>query len=146
MTAPVIRAYRPADDAALFAFDERVVTDPARMSLMHRAHAASGLWVAEVDGRVAGYVARTRDFYGQEFIALLVVDQASRRCGIGTALMQRIEDGSTHDRVFTSANESNAPMRALLARLGYRASGRIENLDPGDPELVFVKFLERPPG
>jgi hypothetical protein len=60
--------------------------------------------------------------------------------------MQRIEDACTHDRVFTSANESNAPMRALLARLGYTASGRIENLDPGDSELVFVKFLERPRG
>jgi hypothetical protein len=32
-------------------------------------------------------------------------------------------------------------MRALLAKRGYTDSGRIENLDPGDPELVFVKFL-----
>jgi hypothetical protein len=32
-------------------------------------------------------------------------------------------------------------MRALLAKRGYTDSGRIENLDPGDPELVFVEFL-----
>jgi hypothetical protein len=32
-------------------------------------------------------------------------------------------------------------MRALLAKRGYCDSGRIENLDPADPELVFVKFL-----
>jgi hypothetical protein len=32
-------------------------------------------------------------------------------------------------------------MRALLEKCGYAPSGRIENLDPGDPELVFVKFL-----
>jgi hypothetical protein len=34
-------------------------------------------------------------------------------------------------------------MRTLLAKRGYIPSGRIENLDPGDPELVFVKFLRR---
>ena len=32
-------------------------------------------------------------------------------------------------------------MRALLERCGYRPSGKIDNLDPGDPELVYVKFL-----
>jgi len=47
------------------------------------------------------------------------------------------------DRVFTSTNESNAPMRALLGQCGYKPSGSIDNLDPGDPELVFVKFLPK---
>jgi len=32
-------------------------------------------------------------------------------------------------------------MRALLERRDYQPSGRILNLDPADPELVFVKFL-----
>jgi hypothetical protein len=32
-------------------------------------------------------------------------------------------------------------MRALLDRLNYRPSGTILNLDPDDPDLVFVKFL-----
>jgi hypothetical protein len=44
------------------------------------------------------------------------------------------------DRLFVTTNTSNAPMRALLAREGYLASGTIDNIDPGDPELVFVKF------
>jgi len=34
-------------------------------------------------------------------------------------------------------------MRALLAKAGFEPSGLIENLDPGDPELVFVKFRPR---
>jgi hypothetical protein len=34
-------------------------------------------------------------------------------------------------------------MRGLLFTRGYRESGRIDNLDPGDPEMVYVKFLER---
>jgi len=33
-------------------------------------------------------------------------------------------------------------MRELLAQLGYQSSGIVENLDPGDPELIFMKVLE----
>ena len=43
-------------------------------------------------------------------------------------------------KLFTSTNQSNTPMQALLALLGYVRSGVIDNLDPGDPELVY--FLD----
>jgi hypothetical protein len=33
-------------------------------------------------------------------------------------------------------------MRQLLTQVGYEPSGTIENLDPGDPELVYVKFFD----
>jgi hypothetical protein len=32
-------------------------------------------------------------------------------------------------------------MQSLLAKLGYQLSGVIHELDPGDPELVYVKYL-----
>jgi hypothetical protein len=32
-------------------------------------------------------------------------------------------------------------MRALLTKLGYIESGFIDNLDPGDRELVYFKLL-----
>jgi hypothetical protein len=32
-------------------------------------------------------------------------------------------------------------MRSLLTKLGFEPSGIIENLDDGDPELVFFKRL-----
>ena len=44
-------------------------------------------------------------------------------------------------KLFTSTNRSNAPMQSLLAKLGYRPSGVIENLDEGDPELVYMKHV-----
>jgi hypothetical protein len=34
-------------------------------------------------------------------------------------------------------------MRRLLEKAGWLATGQIDNLDPGDPELVFVKFRDR---
>jgi len=46
--------------------------------------------------------------------------------------------------LFTSTNESNKPMDALLQLLGYVPGGVIENLEPGDPEkLYFLDLGER---
>jgi hypothetical protein len=37
-------------------------------------------------------------------------------------------------------------MQRLCDRLGFVKSGYIENLDEGDPELIYVKFLAPVPG
>jgi len=44
-------------------------------------------------------------------------------------------------KLFTSTNQSNVPMQGLLATLEFARSGLIENLDDGDPELVYFKRL-----
>jgi len=127
-----------AADAALLA---RV--DPARRDRIDAAIARGGCWAAELDGRVVGYAIVSRGFFERDFIELLVVDAAHRRRGAGDCLLSAIERSVHGDRLFTSTNESNAPMRALLAKRGWLPSGRIENLDDGDPELVFVKLVPR---
>ena len=97
-------------------------------------------WIAEADGAAAGYAIVSKRFFSRPFVELLAIAPASRRHGMGTALMGRCESAHDGDVLFTSTNESNASMRALLAKAGYRASGIIYNLDPDDPELVFAKF------
>ncbi|MDQ2305679.1 GNAT family N-acetyltransferase, partial [Pseudomonas aeruginosa] len=64
-----------------------------------------------------------------------------RRRGIASALLRQARDDCRGDRLFTSCNRSNLPMRRLLEREGFQPSGVIDNLDEGDPELVFVRFL-----
>ena len=78
-------------------------------------------------------------FFGRDFVELLVVEQAQRRRGIGRALMASALANATSPVVFTSTNESNNPMRALLARDGWLLSGRLTGLDEGDPELVYYR-------
>ena len=41
-------------------------------------------------------------------------------------------------KVYTSTSLSNQPAQALFARCGFRLCGSVDDLDPGDPELVFV--------
>lgn len=76
-------------------------------------------------------------------MGLLYVEQRARRHGVGRALIEQAERQCTTAKLFTSTNESNAAMRGLLARLGYRWSGVIYNLDKDDPEFIFVKLFAR---
>jgi RimJ/RimL family protein N-acetyltransferase len=82
----------------------------------------------------------TRHFYGFPFVDLVHVAEAQRRSGAGSALMAHCEQVHDADRIFTSTNESNEPMRALLAKAAWRPAGVVHYLDPGDPELIFVKL------
>jgi GNAT superfamily N-acetyltransferase len=135
-----IRRARRADLPALAAVDPLLVTEAGRADHIGELLDVGLSWLAEADGAAAGYVVVTRHFFGHPFVDLLVVAEAQRRQGIGGVLMGQVEDSHDGDRLFTSTNESNAAMRTLLAQRGYDVSGIIENLDPGDPELVFVKF------
>ncbi|HXU70578.1 MAG TPA: GNAT family N-acetyltransferase [Polyangia bacterium] len=130
--AIVARRANSGDREALRSLDTRTASAPIEQ-----------LWVAHRDAKLVGFAVLVDHFFGRPFVELLVVAEDARRSGVGTALLAAIEDAIAGDRLFTSTNESNAPMRALLAKVGWILSGRIENLDAGDPELVFVKLLRR---
>ena len=74
---------------------------------------------------------------------MVYVAKSARRQGVGQSLMRALATQCKTSKLFTSTNESNSAMRALLATLGYVPSGVIENLDPNDPELVFLLNLDR---
>lgn len=89
-----------------------------------------------------GYGCLEKCFFGEWFIPLVVVSSAHRRSGVATLLITHLEHRASAKKIFTSTNLSNVAMQQLLVRIGYKSSGRIENLDPGDPELIFVKFFD----
>ncbi|HZC17605.1 MAG TPA: GNAT family N-acetyltransferase [Caulobacteraceae bacterium] len=143
VNSTALRRARGEDFAALSAVDPLLLTSEDRAREVRRLLELGESWIAEADGAVAGYVVVRRHFFEKPFVDLLVVGDAYRRRGLGSALMNKCEAAHNDDRMFTSTNESNGPMRALLAKIGFEASGVIHNLDPGDPELVFVKLRRR---
>ena len=72
---------------------------------------------------------------------MLYIHQDYRRNGVGAALMKHMESECRTEKLFTSTNQSNIPMQRLLAKLEYKPSGKVENLDEGDPELIYFKKL-----
>ena len=137
---PQLRRAGPADLDLLAQADPRLATTASYRAHIGELLGAGLSWAAVNETGAIGFAIVTRHFFGFPFVDLLVVAETARRHGTGSALMAKCEADHDADRIFTSTNESNAPMRRLLAKADWSVSGVIENLDPGDPELVFVKF------
>lgn len=135
-------AIRPAgrgDIPALIAIDPLSLTDVDRRQSIARWAAAGQCFVAVRAEKLVGYVALTRAFFHQPFVELLIVAHDDRRSGVGLALLNHcMSETATEAKLWSSTNASNAAMRALLAKAGFVQTGVVENLDDGDPELIFL--------
>jgi GNAT superfamily N-acetyltransferase len=93
------------------------------------------LWLND-DQVVAFIIVTAGTFFGRDFLELLVVKKSARQRGIGRFLLRAVAKSSTRE-VWTSANESNLAMRALLASESWQFGGTLHGLDADDPELFF---------
>jgi ribosomal protein S18 acetylase RimI-like enzyme len=136
-----VRQASPADADMLTALDEVARRDVERAAFIRRAIESGLCLVAVETGEAIGYAVATNRFFGHVLVEMLYVDRDHRRRRIGTALMTAVEGYFGSQKLFVSTNQSNTAMQALLASLEYQRSGVIENLDEGDPELIYVKQL-----
>jgi GNAT superfamily N-acetyltransferase len=137
-----IRAAKPADVDMLRTLDPLAAPGTDRYRDIGNWVERGDSYLARRDGDVAGFLVMAT-FLQRPFIELIVVGETHRRRGIASALVGYARDLAPGAELWTSANRSNMPMRALLSKLGFVLSGRVDNLDPDDPELFFVL---RPPG
>ena len=140
-TPMIVRLASITDADAILAFDQVAVSEPARVLFIHDQIESSACYVAVIDANVVGYAVLNYKFYGNGWIEMLCVDPRFRRNGIGSALIRYLANECRTPKLFTSTNQSNVPMQRLLATLDFDRSGLIENLDEGDPELVYFKRL-----
>jgi GNAT superfamily N-acetyltransferase len=139
---PVVRQATEADAQDLKDLDTIVPVEPARAESIDRWLRDTPVLVAEVDGRVVGYGVFDHAFFGQSNIAMLMMHQDYRGRGIGEHILRKLEKLADTPKIYVTTNQSNHRMQRLLSRMGYRPGGYIHELDPGDPELVFVKDAE----
>ncbi|HET7095418.1 MAG TPA: GNAT family N-acetyltransferase, partial [Thermomicrobiales bacterium] len=127
-----------ADAGAVLALDRSVLGDDQRAEVLTAAIAAGQCRLARHGDEIVGFALRDRSFFEQWFVPLLIVHPVARRRGVGAALLRDIQRSVAPEKLFTSTNVSNAPMRRLCARLGFIEAGTIDHLDEGDPEVVLV--------
>jgi GNAT superfamily N-acetyltransferase len=131
-----------ADMDAIAAADRLVGVEVDRRALIAKAISDGTCFVAGRSAEAEGYLLLARrHFFSRDFLSLVVVYEAARRSGLASMLMAAAEAACEGEQLFTSTNESNRPMQALLAKRGYLAAGIVTHLDAGDPELIFVKYV-----
>ena len=138
-----IRDATELDVVAMFSVDQMAAEEGSRRQQIREWVDTGRGIVALIDEVVVGYAVLEYTLFSNGFISMLMVDRANRRKGVATALVKQLEEMCETDKLFTSTNESNKPMQGLMQSLYYEPSGTVYNLDAGDPELFYVKRLER---
>ena len=137
-----IRIGTEADAESIKGLDDIASVDRRRLASIDRWLGRGECWVAIVDEQIVAYAAFNYSFYGRGFVEMLYVHRKHRRRGIGLAFMRHFAGICDTSSLFTSTNQSNVAMQHLLAQAGFEPSGKIENLDEGDPELVYFRQLQ----
>ena len=90
------------------------------------------------DFRRLGYlVLDNTSFFATGFVWLLYVNEDQRRRGVGSALMRRAAAVCQTADLFTSTHGSNRAMTALLGKIGWQPSGRVDNLNADGSEDLY---------
>lgn len=132
-------------------FDTEPVTIETRRAWFDaHNHDNHPLWVAEIDGRVVGYVSLStfnpKAAYAGSVELSLYVHQDFRGQGVGKKLAQSIlewakADATTH-RVYSLVTSSNAASKALHQKLGFRFVGTITEAGRKFGNYLDVDFWE----
>lgn len=136
-----LRSGTPTDLLGIVSADPLCKFVPERARQVQNALARDECIIAAQGDKVVGYVILDNSFFGHAFIPLLVVAAGNRRVGIGTQLITEAEYRCRREKLFISANETNIAAQRLFERCDFIRSGRIENLDDTDDELVYCKWL-----
>lgn len=123
------------DVKAICSFDEVAKQNERRRLFVSRSVEAGNCFVVTDDAQIAAYGVFVYTFFSNGFISMLYVHPDHRRFGVGMMLMKHFESICQTPKLFTSTNLSNLPMQSLLAKLNYKLSGVIHDLDENDPEL-----------
>ena len=130
------------DLEAICTLDSMVLGNPSRRDFLVNAVKANQCLVARLRDTVVGFSILERSFYGQSFISLLIVHPNYRKRGVATAFIRHIESICSTEKLFTSTNKSNVVAQGVFEALGFVRSGYIENLEEGDPEIIYFKRLK----
>lgn len=128
-----------ADREAVCRMDQSVIGNDSRRDYIAQAIHNGTCIVARSGREVAGFAVYESSFFGNCFIALVIVAPRFRRRGAARSMIQHIERRSPTPKLFTSTNESNIAMQQVCESLGFVRSGMIDNLDEGDPEIFYYK-------
>lgn len=137
----VVERASPEDLPDIIEIDRLTTGDEARREALTKAVLDRHLLVARRGFTRLGYAIVNRAFFEQMFVARVIVHPDHRQQGAGSALLAYIEKTCPLPKLFTAAATSDTIARTLLEKRGYQHCGSVDFIIPGEPELIYVRFL-----
>lgn len=117
--------------------DRGVIGNESRREGILRAIGLGNCLIVKEGDGIAGFLLYDTHFFECTFISLIIVSPAKRRLGYASSLLEYVMNISPTRKVFSSTNQSNVGMQQVFTSNGFIRSGIVENLDEGDPEIIF---------
>jgi len=142
-----VRGAKPYDMSTILDIEQFCFPDPYPMSLLSRLYFTNpeGFIVAEVDGKVVGYLIGTLRWGASGHIMAIGVYPEYRKRGVGTALMVQILDilhtwGARNARL--EVRKSNDAAQLFYQKLGFRLGEEIQHYyEDGEAAIVMSREL-----
>jgi len=142
-----VRSAKPYDMSTVLDIEKFCFPDPYPMSLLSRLYINNpeGFLVAEVDGKVVGYLIGTLRWGASGHIMAIGVYPEYRKRGVGTALMVQILDilhmrGARNVRL--EVRKSNDAAQLFYQKLGFRLGEKIPHYyEDGEAAIVMLREL-----
>ena len=121
--------------------DKGVIGSDSRRKYIKKAIEEERCIAVKNEFSFLGFLIFDIHFFNCSFITLIIVKPTERRKGYATFLMEYFMSISPTKKIFSSTNQSNKRMQEVFKANGFRKSGFVENLDEGDPEIIYFKSL-----
>ncbi|MBU7592892.1 GNAT family N-acetyltransferase [Metabacillus halosaccharovorans] len=123
----------------LVQIDSEVIGNTSRRNYIEKSIEFGKCIVAKENDVIVGFLIYDVNFFECAFISLIIVSPSSRRKGYASLLIDYMVSSSPTTKVFSSTNRSNINMQKVFEINGFIQSGVVENLDDGDPEIIYFK-------
>jgi len=117
--------------------DVEVIGNNNRREYIRKAIEEDRCIVAKDKYHISGFLIFDTHFFECSFISLIIVKPVERRKRYATSLIEYFINISPTKKIFSSTNHSNQRMQEVFNANGFIQSGFIENLDDGDPEIIY---------
>ncbi|MBR5452416.1 MAG: ribosomal protein S18-alanine N-acetyltransferase [Clostridia bacterium] len=142
-----IRFYTDADACFIADLEKECFADPwSQNAIIEAAQYGTVFLLAEENGKIVGYLGM-KPVLDEGYISNVAVTNSARGKGIGSALLQKLDEYAKENGIRTISLEvrpSNAPAIALYEKFGYKQVGRRKNFysHPTEDGLILTKEAE----
>ena len=119
--------------------DREVIGSDSRRNYIKKAIEEERCLAIKNEYSFVGFLIFDTNFFECSFISLIIIKPTERRKGYATSLMKYFFSISPTKKIFSSTNRSNKRMQEVFKANGFIQSGFVENLDEGDPEIIYFK-------